>query len=50
VLCVDSFERTPILNSGEGALAWFNEFFGREAWRFVLVQTDMTQQRPHVRC
>jgi hypothetical protein len=34
----DPFERTPILSFGEGAPAWFNEFFGREAWRFVLVQ------------
>jgi len=34
----DPFERTSILNFGEGAPAWFNEFFGREAWRFVLVQ------------
>jgi arylsulfatase A-like enzyme len=34
----DPFERTPILTFGEGAPAWFNEFFGREAWRFVLVQ------------
>jgi arylsulfatase A-like enzyme len=34
----DPFERTPILNNAEGAPAWFNEFFGREAWRFVLVQ------------
>jgi arylsulfatase A-like enzyme len=34
----DPFERTPILNFAEGAPAWFNEFFGREAWRFVLVQ------------
>jgi len=34
----DPFERTPILNFSDGAPAWFNEFFGREAWRFVLVQ------------
>ena len=34
----DPFERTPVLNFAEGAPAWFNEFFGREAWRFVLVQ------------
>jgi arylsulfatase A-like enzyme len=34
----DPFERTPILNFSEGAPAWFNDFFGREAWRFVLVQ------------
>jgi arylsulfatase A-like enzyme len=34
----DPFERTPILNFGEGAPAYFNEFFGREGWRFVLVQ------------
>jgi len=24
--------------SRQGAPAWFSEFFGREAWRFVLVQ------------
>ena len=34
----DPFEGTPILNFAQGAPAWFNEFFGREAWRFVLVQ------------
>jgi arylsulfatase A-like enzyme len=34
----DPFERTPVLNFAEGAPAWFNEFFGREAWRFVFVQ------------
>jgi arylsulfatase A-like enzyme len=34
----DPFERTPILNFAEGSPAWFNEFFGREAWRFVVVQ------------
>jgi arylsulfatase A-like enzyme len=34
----DPFERTSILNFADGAPAWFNEFFGREAWRFVLVQ------------
>jgi len=34
----DPFERTPILNFSEGAPAWFNDFFAREAWRFVLVQ------------
>jgi arylsulfatase len=34
----DPFERTPILNFSEGAPAWFNDFFGREAWRFVFVQ------------
>jgi arylsulfatase len=39
----DPFERTPILGFGEGAPAWFNEFFGREAWRFVFVQ-DVVQQ------
>jgi hypothetical protein len=36
----DPFERTPILNFGEGAPAWFNEFFGREGWRFVFVKTS----------
>jgi arylsulfatase A-like enzyme len=39
----DPFERTPILNFGEGSPAWFNEFFGREAWRFVLVQDVVAQ-------
>jgi arylsulfatase len=34
----DPFERTPILNFAAGSPAWFNEFFGREAWRFVFVQ------------
>jgi hypothetical protein len=34
----DPFERTPILNFGQGAPAYFNEFFGREGWRFVFVQ------------
>jgi arylsulfatase A-like enzyme len=34
----DPFERTPTLNFLEGAPAWFNEFFGREAFRFVFVQ------------
>ena len=34
----DPFERTPILNYGEGAPAYLNDFMGREAWRFVLVQ------------
>jgi len=34
----DPFERTPILNMAQGAPAWFNEFFGREAWRFAFVQ------------
>jgi hypothetical protein len=34
----DPFERTPILNYAQGAPAFFNEFFGREAWRFVFVQ------------
>jgi arylsulfatase A-like enzyme len=39
----DPFERTPILNFGEGAPAWFNEFFGREGWRFVFVQDVVLQ-------
>jgi hypothetical protein len=34
----DPFERTPILNYGEGTPAYLNEFMGREAWRFVLVK------------
>jgi arylsulfatase len=40
---LDPFERTPLLNFGEGAPAFFNEFFGREAWRFVLVQSVVTR-------
>jgi arylsulfatase len=39
----DPFERTPILNYREGAPAFFNEFFGREAWRFVYVQQVVAQ-------
>ena len=39
----DPFERTPIMNFAEGAPAWFNEFFGREAWRFVFVQEVVLQ-------
>jgi arylsulfatase A-like enzyme len=34
----DPFERTPVPNLVEGAPAQFNEFFGREIWRFVGVQ------------
>jgi arylsulfatase A-like enzyme len=34
----DPFERAPIPNLVEGAPAQFNEFFGREIWRFVGVQ------------
>jgi arylsulfatase len=36
----DPFERTPILNFLEGATAWFNEFFGREAFRCVFVESQ----------
>jgi arylsulfatase len=39
----DPLERTAILNFGEGSPAWFNEFFGREAWRFVFVQDVVLQ-------
>ena len=39
----DPFERTPILNFAQGSPAWFNEFFGREAWRFVFVQQVVTK-------
>ena len=39
----DPFERTPILNFLEGVPAWFNEFFGREAFRFVFVQQVVLQ-------
>jgi arylsulfatase len=34
----DPFERVTILNFAEGAPAQFNDFLGREGWRFVLVQ------------
>jgi arylsulfatase A-like enzyme len=34
----DPFERAPIQNIAEGAPAQFNEFYGREIWRFVGVQ------------
>ena len=39
----DPFERTPILNIGEGAPAYMNDFYAREFWRFVFVQ-DMVQK------
>jgi hypothetical protein len=39
----DPFERTPIQNFLEGAPAYFNEFFGREGWRFVFVQQFVLQ-------
>ena len=39
----DPFERTPIQNFAQGAPAFSNEFFGREAWRFVLVQDVVAQ-------
>lgn len=37
----DPYERTPIMRReslNDGAPGYFNEFFGREMWRFVLVQ------------
>jgi len=37
----DPFERTPQMRGqtpGTGALAYFNDFFGREGWRFVVAQ------------
>jgi hypothetical protein len=37
----DPFERTPTLRgetAATGGLAYFNDFFGREAWRFVLAR------------
>jgi arylsulfatase len=37
----DPFERTPQMrgqSANTGALAYFNDFFAREAWRFVPVQ------------
>jgi hypothetical protein len=39
----DPFERTPIMIFLEGAPAYFNEFFGREGWRFVCVQQYVLQ-------
>jgi arylsulfatase A-like enzyme len=40
----DPFERTPMLlgeTSATGAWGYGNEFFGREAWRFVAVQDQV---------
>jgi arylsulfatase A-like enzyme len=40
----DPFERTPMLNgetSATGAWGYGNEFFGREAWRFVAAQQQV---------
>jgi hypothetical protein len=40
----DPFERTPMLlgeTSATGAWGYGNEFFGREAWRFVAVQDEV---------
>jgi hypothetical protein len=42
----DPFERTPILRGeswNNGAPGYMNEFFGREMWRFVIVQQYVTQ-------
>jgi hypothetical protein len=42
----DPFERTPMLlgeTSATGAWGYGNEFFGREAWRFVAVQQAALQ-------
>jgi arylsulfatase len=39
----DPFERTPILNLAQGAPASFNQFTGREIWRFVGVQELVTK-------
>lgn len=39
----DPFERTAIVNYSEGAPAYFNNFPGREAWRFVFVQQVVFQ-------
>jgi len=39
----DPFERTPELSFLQGSPAWFNEFFGREAFRFVFVQQVVLQ-------
>jgi arylsulfatase A-like enzyme len=34
----DPFERSAIINYAEGSPAYFNEFLGREGWRFPFVQ------------
>lgn len=34
----DPFERTPIMNLGEGSPGYMNGFYAREFWRFVFVQ------------
>lgn len=34
----DPFERTPIMNMGEGSGGYMNGFYAREFWRFVFVQ------------
>jgi arylsulfatase A-like enzyme len=39
----DPFERTPVLSLAQGAPASFNEFTGREIWRFVGVQQVVTK-------
>jgi hypothetical protein len=39
----DPFERVPIQNIAGGAPAQFNEFYGREIWRFVGVQEFVTK-------
>ncbi len=39
----DPFERTAIIDYAQGAPAYFNEFLGREAWRFPFVQQVVLQ-------
>jgi arylsulfatase A-like enzyme len=42
----DPFERTPSIQRqslNEGAAGYFNDFMGRELWRFVYVQQQVTE-------
>jgi arylsulfatase A-like enzyme len=42
----DPFERTPAIRSesfNDSAAGYFNDFFGREMWRFVLVQQKVAE-------
>ena len=42
----DPFERTPSIQRqsfNEGAAAYFNDFFGRQIWRFVYVQQKVAE-------
>jgi hypothetical protein len=42
----DPFERTPVLNFAEGAPAWFNDFFGREAWLSSSSKSCRSSEKP----